>query len=227
MDTLRFKSTGASASCAPTLIPPSPVITPNYDEDIPKDEEKRRLYEVGKDLLDENDYYEIGMDHFALKSDSLYDSFKTGKLHRNFMGYSSSKTQLMIGLGVSSISDSWYSFAQNVKSLEEYYAVLKTDKLPIFRGHLLTDEDLIIRKHILNIMCQFETSWENKANYVAEIPEILAQLEEMKKDRLVIIKTNGIQVTDAGKPFIRNICMAFDLRLKRKTPETQLFSMTI
>ena len=143
------------------------------------------------------------------------------------MGYSSSKTQLMIGLGVSSISDSWYSFAQNAKSLEDYYALLKKDKLPIFRGHLLTDEDLIIRKHILNIMCQFETSWENKANYVAEIPEILAQLEEMKKDRLVIIKTNGIQVTDAGKPFIRNICMAFDLRLKRKTPETQLFSMTI
>jgi oxygen-independent coproporphyrinogen-3 oxidase len=76
-------------------------------------------------------------------------------------------------------------------------------------------------------MCQFETSWEDKANYVEEIPEIIAQLEEMKRDRLVIIKTNGIQVTDAGKPFIRNICMAFDLRLKRKTPETQLFSMTI
>ena len=167
------------------------------------------------------------MDHFALKTDSLYESFKSGKLHRNFMGYSSSKTQLMIGLGVSSISDSWYSFAQNVKSLEEYYALLETDKLPIFKGHLLTAEDLIIRKHILNIMCQFETSWEDPANYIPEIPEILLQLKEMKNDGLVVIKTNGILVTDAGKAFIRNICMAFDLRLKRKTPETQLFSMTI
>jgi oxygen-independent coproporphyrinogen-3 oxidase len=76
-------------------------------------------------------------------------------------------------------------------------------------------------------MCQFETSWEDPSNYTDEIPEIFIQLKEMKKDGLVIIKSNGILVTDAGKPFIRNICMAFDLRLKRKTPETQLFSMTI
>jgi oxygen-independent coproporphyrinogen-3 oxidase len=197
------------------------------DEDIPKDETKRKLYEVGKDLLFENEYYEIGMDHFALKSDSLYDSFENGKLHRNFMGYSSSKTQLMIGLGVSSISDSWYSFAQNVKEIEEYYKLLKKDKLPIFRGHLLTDEDLIIRRHILNLMCHFETSWKDKGLYFEEVPEILIQLKEMENDGLVIIEKNGIKVTNAGKPFVRNICMAFDLRLKRKAPGTKLFSMTI
>ena len=197
------------------------------DEDIPKDDEKLALYEVGKEMLYEYDYYEIGMDHFALKTDSLYQSFKKGNLHRNFMGYSSSKTQLMIGLGVSSISESWYSFAQNAKNLEEYYQLLESDKLPIFRGHLLTTEDLIIRKHILNLMCQFETSWEDKFSYLDEIPEILIQLIEIEKDGLILIEKNGIQVTDAGKPFIRNICMAFDLRLKRKAPETQLFSMTI
>ena len=197
------------------------------DEDIPKDDEKLALYEVGKEMLYEYDYYEIGMDHFALKTDSLYQSFKKGNLHRNFMGYSSSKTQLMIGLGVSSIGDSWYSFAQNTKVLKEYYRLLESDKLPIFRGHLLTTEDLIIRKHILNLMCQFETSWEDKSSYLDEIPEILIQLKEIEKDGLILIQNNGIQVTDAGKPFIRNICMAFDLRLRRKAPETQLFSMTI
>jgi oxygen-independent coproporphyrinogen-3 oxidase len=197
------------------------------DEDIPKDEKKRMLYEIGKKLLYKNGYHEIGMDHFALKTDSLFESFQNGKLHRNFMGYSSSKTQLMIGLGVSSISDSWYSFAQNVKKIEDYYELLEHDELPIHRGHLLTDEDLIIRKHILNLMCQFETSWENKSNYFKEIPEVLIQLIEMEKDGLVIIQNDGIQVTEAGKPFVRNICMAFDLRLKRKAPETELFSMTI
>jgi len=197
------------------------------DEDIPKDDAKRKLYEIGKELLFENEYLEIGMDHFALKSDSLYHSFEDKKLHRNFMGYSSSKTQLMIGLGVSSISDSWYSFAQNVKSLEEYYGILKLDKLPVYRGHLLNDEDLIIRKHILNLMCHFETSWENSSNYVPEIPGILTQLEEMENDGLLVINGNKILVTEKGKPYVRNICMAFDLRLKRKTPETALFSMTI
>jgi oxygen-independent coproporphyrinogen-3 oxidase len=197
------------------------------DEDIPKDEKKRMLYEIGKKLLYKNDYHEIGMDHFALKTDSLYNSFENGKLHRNFMGYSSSKTQLMIGLGVSSISDSWYSFAQNVKKIEEYYELLKNDMLPVFRGHLLTDEDLIIRKHILNLMCQLETKWNDKSNYFKEIPEVLLQLKEMEKDGFLIMIEDGIQVTEAGKPYVRNICMAFDMRLKRKAPETELFSMTI
>jgi oxygen-independent coproporphyrinogen-3 oxidase len=197
------------------------------DEDIPKDDKKRMLYEIGKKSLFENGYYEIGMDHFALKEDSLYKAFQTGKLHRNFMGYSSSKTQLMIGLGVSSISDSWYSFGQNVKDLEEYYQLLEMDKLPFYRGHLLTSEDLIIRKHILNLMCQFETSWENPNAYFDEIPTILIELEEMEKDGLLMIGKNKITVTEAGKPFVRNICMGFDLLLKRKAPDTQLFSMTI
>jgi len=76
-------------------------------------------------------------------------------------------------------------------------------------------------------MCQFETSWKDKSNYFKEIPEILIQLKEMENDGLVIIENDSIQVTDAGKPFVRNICMAFDLRLKRKAPETKLFSMTI
>ncbi|WP_269223298.1 oxygen-independent coproporphyrinogen III oxidase [Flavobacterium sp. IMCC34518] len=197
------------------------------DEDIPKDDTKRKLYEIGKELLFENEYYEIGMDHFALKSDSLYQSFKNKELHRNFMGYSSSKTQLMIGLGVSSISDSWYSFAQNVKNLEDYYQMLEKDKLPVYRGHLLTSEDLIIRKHILNLMCHFETAWTDSANYFPEIPEILIQLKEMENDCLLIIGNKNIQVTEKGKPYVRNICMAFDLRLKRKAPDTALFSMTI
>lgn len=197
------------------------------NEDVPKDDKKRQLYEVGKYLLFENDYHEIGMDHFALKTDGLFKSFKNEQLHRNFMGYSSSKTQVMIGLGVSAISDSWYNFAQNTKNLEDYYQMLEWDKLPIFKGHSLTNEDLIIRKHILNLMCQFKTNWCEESNYFNEIPEVIINLNELENDGLVIISSNGIQITEAGKPFVRNVCMAFDLLLKRKAPETKLFSMTV
>lgn len=197
------------------------------DDDLPKDDEKRKLYEEGKKSLSQNGYHEIGMDHFALASDSMYQSFLDGKLHRNFMGYTSSKTKVMIGLGVSSISDSWYSFAQNVKTIEEYYAKLEQNELPVYRGHLLTNEDLIIRKHILNLMCQFTTSWEDKELFFNELPEIIHQLDEMEHDGLVKISSTSITVTEKGKPFVRNLCMAFDLRLKRKAPQTQLFSMTV
>lgn len=197
------------------------------DEDLPKDDEKRMLYEEGKKQLAQNGYHEIGMDHFALENDSMFTSFKEGKLHRNFMGYTASKTQLMIGLGVSSISDSWYSFAQNEKTIEDYYTHLADNQLPIFRGHVLTPEDLIIRKHILNLMCQFTTSWKDKALDFPELPSVLASLEEMQEDGFLTIQDDTITVTEKGKPFVRNICMAFDLRLIRKAPETKLFSMTI
>jgi oxygen-independent coproporphyrinogen-3 oxidase len=200
-----------------------------FDEtNLPKDEEKRRLYEAGKELLSEKGFYEIGMDHFALETDSMYKAFKDGGLHRNFMGYNAGKTQLMIGLGVSSISDSWYSFAQNEKTLEEYYQRIEAGELPVFRGHLLTDEDLLIRKHILNLMCRFETSWEpNGMNYFSELPEVLHSLSEMEQDGLINFGINKIIVTEKGKPYVRNVCMAFDLRLKRKAPDTRLFSMVV
>lgn len=197
------------------------------DEDLPKDDEKRMLYEEGKKQLAQNGYHEIGMDHFALENDSMFTSFNEGKLHRNFMGYTASKTQLMIGLGVSSISDSWYSFAQNEKTIEDYYTHLAEDQLPIFRGHVLTPEDLIIRRHILNLMCQFTTSWKDETLDFPELPSVLASLEEMQEDGLLTLQDNSITVTEKGKPFVRNICMAFDLRLIRKAPETKLFSMTI
>ena len=197
------------------------------DEDVPKDDQKRILYEVGKALLTHKGYHEIGMDHFALEEDSMYKSFKGGKLHRNFMGYTSSKTQLMIGLGVSSISDSWYGFAQNEKKLETYYERLKQNELPVFRGHILSQEDLVIRQHILNLMCQFSTSWDNVENYFKELTEIVIELSEMEKDGLVVLGDKSITITDKGKPFVRNICMALDLRLKRKAPKTKLFSMTV
>ncbi|RYJ42979.1 oxygen-independent coproporphyrinogen III oxidase [Flavobacterium beibuense] len=199
-----------------------------YDEkNLPQGEEKRKLYEIGKVLLGENNYHEIGMDHFALKSDALYTALKEGKLHRNFMGYSASKTQLMIGLGVSSISDSWYAFVQNEKVLEDYYKRIESNELPVFRGHLLTDEDLVIRRHILNLMCSFETSWEDSSLYLSELPEILLSLKEMENDGLLEFGKSSIKVTEEGKTYIRNICMAFDLRLKRKAPETKLFSMVV
>ena len=199
-----------------------------FDEnDLPKSEEKRALYESGYQLLLESGYKEIGMDHFALPHDDLYVSMQNKKLHRNFMGYTASKTQLMVGLGVSSIGDSWYAFAQNVKSVEGYYSKLAQNEFPIFRGHLLNEEDLLIRKHILNLMCHFETAWDDSNGQNNVLQESKDRLAELEADGLVKLHANGLSVTEEGKAFVRNICMAFDLRLMRKKPSTQLFSMTI
>jgi oxygen-independent coproporphyrinogen-3 oxidase len=143
------------------------------------------------------------------------------------MGYTAGKTQLMIGLGMSSISDSWYSFAQNEKRVEDYIARVNEGKLPVFRGHLLTKEDLIVRKHILNLMCNLETSWKDKEMKLDQMPEILDRLKEMKEDDLIEIHEDKLIVKESSRMFVRNVCMAFDLRLVAAQPEKRIFSMTI
>ncbi|WP_271765719.1 oxygen-independent coproporphyrinogen III oxidase [Aquimarina algiphila] len=197
------------------------------DADLPTGAQKRKQYEMGKKLLSEVGYIEIGMDHFALEHDTLFQSMKSQTLHRNFMGYTASKTHAMIGLGVSSISDSWYGFAQNVKNIEEYQHLINEGIIPVYRGHMLDKEDEIIRQHILNLMCHFETNWKNDIMYFKELPEVVQNLEELALDGLLVKNDHSIKVTEKGRPFVRNICMAFDLRLQRSKPETTLFSMTI
>ena len=197
------------------------------DADLPAGEEKRTQYEVGKELLLEYGYHEIGMDHFALESDSLFKAMENGTLHRNFMGYTSSNTHLMVGLGASSISDSWYGFAQNVKNVEEYQNLVTNDIIPLYRGHILTEEDQIIRRHILNLMCQFQTSWSVFKLHLPQLDSILDRLKELERDGIVVITEGNLRITEKGRPFVRNVCMAFDLPLQDKSPNTKLFSMTV
>ncbi|MCD2259868.1 oxygen-independent coproporphyrinogen III oxidase [Psychroserpens luteolus] len=197
------------------------------EADLPSGASKRAQYELGKSLLSETGYHEIGMDHFALETDSLFRAMKTNTLHRNFMGYTASKTQAMIGLGVSSISDSWYGFAQNVKGIEEYYHLVEQNIIPVYRGHILNTEDLIVRQHILNLMCHFETQWTDKSLYIDELKDIAIKLKEMEDDGLVEFHKDAIKVTQKGQPYVRNVCMAFDVLLQRRQPETRLFSMTV
>lgn len=197
------------------------------EADLPSGEEKRSLYEFGRAMLEAAGYIEIGMDHFALPGDSLWQASVAGTLHRNFMGYTPCSVSPLIGLGVSSISDSWDVFVQNEKQLETYEARLAQGELPIFRGHQLSHEDSVLRKHILNLMTRFETEWESPELYVPHLDSIAAKLEELQRDGLVKLRANRCEITHQGKTFLRNICMGFDARLARQSPSTQLFSQTI
>lgn len=197
-----------------------------YTEDhLPSVALKQELYELGRKMFIETGYEEIGMDHFALKSDSLFKAEQTGKLHRNFMGYTHHYTQVMLSLGVSSISDTWFAFAQNVKKVEEYLDLVNKGILPIFKGHVLTDHDLIIRKHILNLMCTGTTSWEQSSEQCEALSEGLERVQELVKDGLAEMTAHSLTVSPDGKRFLRNICMALDARLYANQPSTQLFSM--
>lgn len=196
------------------------------DEDIPQSEAKRELYELGKEMLQQMEYVEIGMDHFSKKTDSLHTAFTSNTMHRNFMGYSSSKTTIMIGLGASSIGDTNNAFVQNEKSIEEYSTMVQNGKLPIVKGHLHSQEDLSLRSTILDIICHFETNLIEVYPYIPK-EQLNQRLKEFISDKLIEITDDQLRVTQEGKAFVRNICMAFDEHLIHNQPSTQLFSMTI
>jgi oxygen-independent coproporphyrinogen-3 oxidase len=195
--------------------------------DLPTDSYKRALYELGKELFENSGYIEVGMDHFSLPEDDLYIAMKEHRLHRNFMGYTTGHNELMIGLGVSSISDSWNMFAQNVKVVEEYYRILEEGNLPIYRGHILNSEDLLIRKKILNLMCHFETDVADLMRYELQWTMIKNKLNPLIKDGLAAINGTTVYILEAGRPFVRNICMAFDYRISDTSSMTNMFSSTV
>lgn len=192
------------------------------EKDIPMGDEKFALYQKGREMLVAAGYEEIGMDHFALKTDSLYMASEAGKLHRNFMGYTDQHTHILLGLGVSSISDCGTAFAQNAKTVETYKQFIQKNELAVQKGHLLTPEDVEIRQQILTMMCQGHTSFVNDMQ-----PALIERLQPMINDKLVAIGNREVKLLPLGKSFLRNVCMAFDERLWQQQPQSQLFSAAI
>jgi oxygen-independent coproporphyrinogen-3 oxidase len=197
------------------------------DEDVPKGEEKLAMYELGNKLLTEMGFEAIGMDHFASPNDKLLHAFKAGTLHRNFMGYTTNNHKLVIGLGASSIGDSWTAFAQNEKEVEAYQERIALGELPLVNGHLLNNEDLYIRGLILDIMCKGTATIDISAFSPDRWREIREQLEGFQADGLARLEGERLQLTPAGRLFVRNICAVFDAYLGKTHSSKPVFSRSV
>lgn len=193
------------------------------DEDLPQGEEKLALYEMSYRKLTQAGYIEIGMDHFALPNDALAVAQREKKLHRNFMGYTEWRTNVMLGLGVSSISETPDCFHQNEKVLPVYEKKVSSGVIPTLRGHKLNAEDRLHREQILRFMTigEVELSDEKQAQDVREF------LHDMIEDGLVKVDGLTFKRTEAGRPFLRNACVALDQRLRRQKPSTKVFSQAL
>ena len=199
-----------------------------YSEaDLPLGKAKRALYELGRTLLENQGYEEIGLDHFALPDDALYQAQKNGTLHRNFMGYTPYATTLNLALGASAIGDSFTAYVQNEKKIEAYSERIAKGKFPIIKGHLLSEEDQILRRHITNIMCSFETSWKDEKAQCESLFAGVNRFLPLEEDELISLQPLGVKVNPAGRPFIRNICMALDARYWRRQAKEKLFSQAV
>jgi oxygen-independent coproporphyrinogen-3 oxidase len=197
-----------------------------FDEShLPEQETKLGLYLKGKELLLKAGYADIGMDHFALPGDELYKAKQTKRLHRNFMGYTTKHSGLLLGLGVSAISYTGDMFAQNQKTIHDYYAAVNSGSTATVKGYKLTVEDQQFRKYIQDIACKGETTFmESDLAMLRQFT--FPKLTALAKDGLVEWNEIGVKLTPQGHYFIRNVCSAFDLYLVNVKQE-QLFSKAI
>ncbi|KGI83668.1 coproporphyrinogen III oxidase, partial [Exiguobacterium mexicanum] len=167
-----------------------------------------------------NGYQFIGMDHFARPADELAVAQREGILHRNFQGYTTQGDCDLLGLGVSAISMLGDNYAQNQKDLKTYYAQVEEQGHALWRGLVLTDDDCLRRDVIKTLICNFQLNFAQiEALYPIDFKSYFAEdlnlLIPMAEDDLVEISETGIKVTPQGRLLIRNICMCFDVYLRR------------
>lgn len=198
----------------------------SFEKFLPKESEKRYLYEKGKILLNQMGYLEIGMDHFALPGDALFVAKTEKSLHRNFMGYTTSPSKILLGLGNSAISDVHYAYGQNTKEIDLYKEQMALGHLALSKAHGQTEEDIQTKKLILELICNQNTNW-NLCFFTLLGKDIWDKLKEFQSENLIRFDTAGMEILEAGIPFIRNICMVFDKRMKNRNEKKFTFSKAI
>ncbi len=201
------------------------------DEDLPGAEEKLRILQETIASLTGAGYRFIGMDHFARPDDELAVAQREGKLHRNFQGYTTQGDSDLLGLGVSAISMLGDTYAQNEKDLKTYYALVAEQGNALWRGLEMTADDCLRRDVIKSLICHFKLDFSeieklHGIEFSTYFAEDLALLEPLAKDGLVEVSQDNIRVTPEGRLLIRNVCMCFDVYLRRQVRQQQ-FSRVI
>jgi oxygen-independent coproporphyrinogen-3 oxidase len=191
------------------------------ETDLPSPQTRLDILQKTIQLLTDAGYVYIGMDHFARPDDELATAQENGTLHRNFQGYSTHADCDLVAIGMSSIGHVCDNYSQNVRDLDQYYAMLDEGKLPLDRGIELEPDDLLRREIITLLICHFqldisilETRWN--FSFAQHFENEIAELKKMQEDGLLSIDEKMIHVQPAGRLLVRNICMVFDRYLKHK-----------
>ena len=184
-------------------------------DDIPAPEVKLDLLHHTIDKLCAEGYIYIGMDHFALPEDELVLAREDGTLQRNFQGYSTHRQCDLIALGVSGIGGIGNMFAQNAVTTMEYEAIIERGELPIKKGLLVDDDDLVRAAVIQDLMCYDSLDFDafgdrHGIDFRDYFAEEVKQLDVLEEDGLIELSDKGITITPRGRLLLRNIAMTFD-----------------
>jgi oxygen-independent coproporphyrinogen-3 oxidase len=199
---------------------------------LPSADTKLQLLKLVIERLCAEGYVYIGMDHFARPDDELAVAQRTGKLQRNFQGYSTWGGTEIMAYGMSAISQSEDMYFQNYKGLDDYGQALQAGQGPAYRGVILSEEDRIRRQAIMEVMCRAQVDYAAMSeqmgiDFASYFAEDIASLDELEADGLVRRHPDRLEITETGRLFIRNIAMKFDGYLKAGQDGPRSYSKTV
>jgi len=198
---------------------------------LPSPEEKLKIFKYVIDFFENNGYKMVGMDHFAKPDDELFKAIEKGELHRNFQGYTTKGGADLIGFGLTSISETERAYFQNYKDLKSYEKAIDDGKLPVFRGVILNDEDIIRKYVIMEMMANFSFDIDRfektfGIDFKEKFKDELKEMQEFVDEGLVEINNDKIKVNKTGSLLIRNIVLPFDEYFKKMAGQ-KVFSKSI
>ena len=200
------------------------------EADLPSAEERLQIFLSSMRRLLDAGFIYIGLDHFARPGDELARSLATNSLHRNFQGYTTRAGCDLLGMGVSSISQIEGCYSQSVRSLDEYYERLDANELPVERGVSLSQDDLVRRKVIMDLMCNTPVDFdvfskEFGIEFAVYFADELTSLRPFVDEGLIAIDRGRLTTLPKGRLFVRAVAMVFDNYLKM--PAAGSFSRVI
>ena len=186
---------------------------------LPSSDLKMKMFSESHDYLLSSGYKSIGLDHYVLESDELYQAVLTKSLHRNFQGYCTRQTTGQVyAFGVSSISQLEKGYAQNTKSVKGYIESITAGHLPIVKGCMLKNSEIIVREVVNQLMCNMHIDWQDLADRLNisqtaiknAITYDSAELKKFDDDGILKLTAEGLEMTESGTLFIRNVAASFD-----------------
>lgn len=204
-----------------------------FDETtLPHPSVKLEIFQYTIDFFEKHGYKMVGMDHFAKPTDELFGAIAKGELHRNFQGYTTKGGANLIGIGLTSIGEGFDYYAQNTKDMQQYETLIDAGKLPLEKGIVLNDDDIIRKAVIMELMANFsidieriESSWG--IVFGDYFKDSIIQLDEFIGANLMTLTPKRLDVTPTGTLLIRNIAMPFDAYMQKYAQNKKSFSKTV
>jgi len=192
------------------------------EAELPSAEARLQIFLMSVRRLLDAGYIYIGLDHFSKPNDELNKARLDKSLHRNFQGYTTRSDCDLIGFGVSAIGKVGHSYSQSVRTVNAYYEHLDANRLPIEKGYSLTNDDVLRRQVIMELMCSMPVNFaainhKHGIDFVSYFADELAQLKMYQEAELIVVDAHSISITPKGRMFVRAVGMVFDKHLAQST----------